>query len=244
MKAVMLAAGVGRRLGIDHPKCLLAFGSKTLLRRHLETLSAHGIHEIVIAVGFRSELIEEEIRASVSSTPVRTVYNARYERGSVLSLWSVRQVLREGDDVLLMDADVLYRPDLLQCLIHSKARNCFLIDRAFEPGDEPVKFCVRDGRPVEFRKRIAAGVVYDFCGESVGFFRFSGSVAARLAERADYYHSAGLHAEPYEEAIRDLVLETPEAFGFEDVSGVPWIEIDFPEDVYRAEREILPRLVD
>lgn len=240
----MLAAGVGRRLGIGHPKCLLAFLSKTLLSRHLEALSAHDIHEIVIAVGFRSELIEEEIRATGSRAPVRTVYNARYEHGSVLSLWAVREVLRAGDGVLLMDADVLYRPDLLQRLIHSRVQNCFLIDRAYEPGNEPVKICVRGGRPVEFRKRIAASVAYDFCGESVGFFRFSGPVAARLAERADYYFSAGLHAEPYEEAIRDLVLETPEAFGFEDVTGVPWIEIDFPEDICRAEREILPRLVD
>ncbi len=45
---------------------------------------------------------------------------------------------------------------------------------------------------------------------------------------------------PYEEIIRDLLLEQPESFGFEDVTGLKWIEIDFPEDIKRANTEILP----
>ena len=52
----------------------------------------------------------------------------------------------------------------------------------------------------------------------------------------------GRYEEPYEEAIRDLLLETPDAFGYEDITGLPWIEIDFPEDIQRAQNEILPQL--
>ena len=48
--------------------------------------------------------------------------------------------------------------------------------------------------------------------------------------------------EPYEEVIRDLLLQTPERFGYEDITGFPWIEIDFPEDLQRAQQDILPRL--
>jgi choline kinase len=48
--------------------------------------------------------------------------------------------------------------------------------------------------------------------------------------------------EPYEEAIRDVLLAEPRQFGYEDVTGLPWIEIDFPEDVKRARDDILPRL--
>jgi choline kinase len=47
----------------------------------------------------------------------------------------------------------------------------------------------------------------------------------------------------YEVAIRDLVLaDRAGEFGVEDVTGLPWIEIDFMEDVARAEAEVLPRL--
>ena len=111
-----------------------------------------------------------------------------------------------------------------------------------EPGEEPVKLCVHDGYLVEFRKQVAPNLAYDFAGESVGFFRFESAIAHRLATHTEQYVADGRHEEPYEEAIRDLLLETPEAFGYEDITGLPWIEIDFPKDIQRAENEILPQL--
>jgi choline kinase len=103
-----------------------------------------------------------------------------------------------------------------------------------------VKLCVRGGTLVEFRKKIDAD--YDFCGESVGFFRFSESVARKLATAAGQYVERRAIMEPYEEAIRDVLLAEPRQFGYEDVTGLPWIEIDFPADVKRARDDILPRL--
>jgi choline kinase len=47
-----------------------------------------------------------------------------------------------------------------------------------------------------------------------------------------------------EDPLRDVILEAPDVFGFEDITGLPWIEIDFPEDVVRARTEVLPRLLD
>jgi choline kinase len=67
-------------------------------------------------------------------------------------------------------------------------------------------------------------------------------MAAALARRCEEYVAAGRLDEPYEEAIRDLLLAAPGEFRVEDVSGLPWIEIDFADDVRRAEAEILPRL--
>jgi choline kinase len=140
-----------------------------------------------------------------------------------------------------MDADVLYDYRLMARLVESRHVNCFLMDREIEPGEEPVKLCVREGRLVDFHK-VARGAC-DYYGESVGFFRLSPPVAARLAARAEAYISGGRRGEWYEEAIRDELVESEAGtFGFEDVTGLPWIEIDFPEDVARARDEILPRL--
>jgi len=47
---------------------------------------------------------------------------------------------------------------------------------------------------------------------------------------------------PLEEAVRDLIRERDHAFDVAEVTGLPWIEIDFPKDIARAEREILPEL--
>ena len=246
MRAVILAAGVGARLGDspDHPpKALLRFGGKSLLARHLEILSACGIGEIVIGVGYRAGLIEAEIASHAVSATVRTVHNTRFRDGSIVTLQCLSPALTAGGEVLVMDADVLYDRRMIERLIASRHANCFLLDRDIEPGEEPMKICVQAGRIVDFHKKIR--VEHEYRGESVGFFRFSPATARSLAERAESYVAAGRTGEMYEEAIRDELLDgTPDAFGFEDVTGLPWIEIDFPEDIARAEREILPRLAD
>ncbi len=86
---------------------------------------------------------------------------------------------------------------------------------------------------------------HDRHGESVGFFRFSPEAASHLATIVAGYVEASRSGEMYEEAIRDLLRAMPpDTFGIEDVTGLPWIEIDFPEDIARAETEVLPRLAD
>ncbi|MBF2005933.1 MAG: phosphocholine cytidylyltransferase family protein [Chlorogloeopsis fritschii C42_A2020_084] len=245
MKAVILAAGVGRRLGKNgqnQPKCLLNFNGKSLLERHLNYLHDLQVDEVAIAVGYQAEKIQDQIQALGVESWVSTVYNPDYTKGSIISLWALREHLKSGEHLLLMDADVLYDRRILERLVKTNISNSFLLDRDFEQGEEPVKLCVRDGYLVEFRKQVAPDLTYDFAGESVGFFRFEGEVALRLAERAEHYVANQRHEEPYEEVIRDLLLETPQAFGYEDITGLSWIEIDFPEDIKRAENEILPQL--
>jgi len=237
MKVVILAAGIGKRLGPNSdnkPKCLLQFNGTSLLRQHLENLSKFGVDEIVIVYGYRKELIDAEIRKIKAGIPVRTVFNPDFTQGSVVSFWHAREVLKSGMDVILMDADVLYDPGILKTLIETPNKNCFLLDRDFEPGDEPVKLCIRNGQLIEFRKQIDKDLVCEDRGESVGFFRFNPEMAAKLADRAQYYIDNGKQAEPYEEVIRDLLLSEQTAFSFEDITGLPWVEIDFPEDINRA----------
>lgn len=243
MRAIILAAGVGARLGDhgDRPKCLLEFDGITLLERHLRNLDAAGIEDVALCTGYQHELLEQAVAQSTRPR-VTTVTNPDFREGSVVSLWTMREALRAGDDILLMDADVLYDPGLLQLLAHAPVHNRFLCDRDFEPGDEPVKICLERGRVVEFRKQLAADLQYDDAGESVGFFSLTSATAAALADITDAFVTAGRRNDPYEEAIRDLVLVQSAAFDVVDVTGIPWVEIDFPEDITRANEQILPRI--
>ena len=247
MRAIILAAGRGQRLQQpEHqqiPKCLLRFGGKTLLERHLLALRECGVSEVVLALGFKRELIEAEIdRMRVTPAP-EIVINPGFELGSVLTVHTAAQPLGRGGEVLLMDADVLYHRQILKALVAGeRAVNRVLMDRDFEPGDEPVKLCLRGAVPVELRKRVAPDLQYDTVGESVGFFRFNEAGARRLTEIVAGYVARGASDMPHEEAVRDLIRERDHAFDVADVTGLPWIEIDFPKDVARAEREILPEL--
>jgi choline kinase len=247
MRAIILAAGRGQRLQQpEHqqiPKCLLRFGGKTLLERHLLALRECGVSEVVLALGFKRELIEAEVdRMRVTPAP-EIVINPGFELGSVLTVHTAAEPLGRGGEVLLMDADVLYHGQILKALVTGeRAVNRVLMDRDFETGDEPVKLCLRGGVPVELRKRIAPDLQYDTVGESVGFFRFVEAGARRLAKIVAGYVARGASDMPHEEAVRDLIRERDHAFEVADVTGLPWIEIDFPDDIARAEREILPEL--
>jgi len=245
LKAVMLAAGLGRRLsgsGREYPpKALLQFGGKSLLERHIEVLRHLGLDELVVVVGYRAELIDAELQRAGAGDFVRTLHNPRFALGSSLSLWAAREVLRAGNEILFMDADVLYHPELMERLLAVPARDCLLLDREFDPGDEPVKLCLSDGAPVEFRK-VLGDVDYDCIGEWPGFLTLSAESAAEVAAALDALEGAGRHEEPYEEAIREVMLAAPERFSGVDISGLPWIEIDFPEDLERAREDVYPRL--
>ncbi len=238
-KAVILAAGISRRLGeVDKPKAMLDFGGATLISRHISILRARGVTDITVVVGFEEGYLREEL-AAAGSPAVAVIVNPDFREGSVVSLWSASSVLRSGAPIVLMDADVLYDARLMSRLLQSEHPNCFLLDREIEPGDEPVKLCIAGNAIVDFRKR--PEVAYEWHGESVGFFRFTAETSAELADRAHDYVTSGRRGMEYEEPIRDMVLNKSQHFGFEDISGLPWTEIDFPEDVVKA-RALLPKL--
>lgn len=236
---ILLAAGVGRRLGDTHdgPKVLLRFDGETLLDRHLAALAANGLTDIGVTIGHEAAALEAAIAGRAA-----TVFNPDYQQGSLVSLWTQRDRLRAGRSVILMDGDVLYPPAMIAQLLGALGEAVLLVDRELEPGDEPVKVCFRGDTIVDFRKR--PDDPGDRHGESVGFFRFSPAMAAALADRCDAYVAAGRTDVEYEEAIRDLILADPAAFTAADVTDLPWTEIDFPEDVDKARAIILPQLVN
>ena len=247
MKALILAAGVGARLfgGDDKasPKSLLRFAGKSLMARHIDNLVSVGVDEIGLVLGYHEEEIREEIQTTGAADKVRFFQNPRFREGSVVSMWTARDLLKEGGDVLFMDADVLYDPKILDRMIAPGGVTSFPYDREFEAGDEPVKLMLSDGRPVEFRK-VPDKVSFDTVGEWVGFIRMTGEFAGAVADQAAKYAVGGdVHA-PYEDAVRDLLLNDfgGTAIGV-DITGLPWIEIDFPEDIERAEKDVLPALL-
>lgn len=246
MHAIILAAGRGNRLAEfnpdGRPKCLLEFGGQSLLARQLDILFGLGIRHVTLVVGYEADLIIDHVGTLVSRPEVAFVYNPAYVKGSVLSLLAAQEAMTSGETVLVLDADVLFHPQIMQRLIESAHQNCYLIDQDFVPGDEPVKIAIHEGQMVEFRKDLPNELEFDTLGESVGFFKFDGDTAAEISGTCASYRSEGLLGAPHEEALRDVLLAQPSAFACEDVSGLPWLEVDFPEDVERAIKQILPAI--
>lgn len=239
MKAIILAAGVGKRLAHAadaRPKCLLQVGGRSLLDRTLVALDAAGVHEAVIVVGYRAERIRAEVGTRSAGVDVRYVHNPRYEQGAILSLWSARAEL--DTDVLVMDADVLFPVRLLQRLVRSPQPNCFLLDAGSVNTGEEQMLLTRGGR-VETIVRGGSGD-YDVIGESVGFLKVGRADAPLLAAILEDHVARGHHEIEHEETFPDFLAQR--RVGFEPVDDLPWTEIDFPEDLEAAKRDVLPAI--
>ncbi|MSO54707.1 MAG: phosphocholine cytidylyltransferase family protein [Rhodospirillales bacterium] len=239
----MLAAGMGRRLsgedGNNPPKALLRFESKSLLARHIEALRTLGVADLTLIVGYRRDDILSELAEVAPPGFVRTIVNPDFQEGSNLSLAKAGEVLTSDATILFMDADVLYHFDILRRLLDSPHNNCLVMDRNLEPGEDPVKICVQDGVLVDFGKTVRAA--HDQIGEWPGFARFSPLLAKSLATNVAALGQQRRDA-PYEDAMHTTFMAAPGAIGIEDITGIPWIEIDFPEDVAHARAIVMRRI--
>ena len=239
MKAIILAAGVGKRLWplTQHrPKCLIELGGRTLLARYLDALAGAGIRQAVIVVGYKQDMIRSAVATDSRGVEVRYLVNEQYQRGSISSLWLARTEL--DDDVLIMDADVLFHREILRRLITSTSPSALLMDETVKQTTEECMVIVRGGRVVGLTKRMPER--YDFAGEGVGFLKVRHADTEALINSLKGHADRGELDMEYEDALLEFFGAV--RVGHEKIGGLPWIEIDFPEDVARAERDILPKL--
>lgn len=241
MKAIILAAGVGKRLktlsnGV--PKCLIPIGGRTLLSRHLDNLAHVGIDQVVLIVGYQHQKIRAATQAENFAGSIRFLMNDQYERGSITSFWAARVEYENENDVIIMDADVLYHPSILRRLVESPLGNALLMDENVQQKTEECMVAVRKGRVISLSKTLPEN--YDSAGEGVGFLKVRREDLPSLAESVGSHIEAGQVDMEYEDALGDFFRKV--FVGCERIGGLPWIEIDFPEDVQRAEAEILPLL--
>jgi phosphoenolpyruvate phosphomutase len=119
MKALILAAGVGRRLGacgIRTPKCLLRIGTETtVLDRQLRSLRAHGVAEVVVAAGHQAERVTQHLQAYDDLSCTVVVVPDHGTTNYIHTLHRCRHLL--DDDVLLLHGDLVFDAALLGPLL-------------------------------------------------------------------------------------------------------------------------------
>jgi choline kinase len=239
MRALILAAGVGKRLWpvTQHkPKCLIEIGGQTLLSRYLEVLASVQIRDVTIVVGYKQEMIRAAVGTQYRGVTISYLVNEEFHRGSISSLWIARSAL--SDDVVIMDADVLFHREILRRLVTSPFTNCLLMDDTVKQTGEECMVVVSGGRVNALSKKMPER--YDVAGEGVGFLKVRRADTAHVIGSLKGYIDRGRWDMEYEDGLLQYFQDVK--VGHEKIGGLPWTEIDFPEDITRAEREILPRL--
>lgn len=239
MKAVILAAGVGKRLWevTQHrPKCLIEIGGRSLLRRYLESLASVGIRRADIVVGYKQEMIRAAVQQDSCGLTVKFLVNEQFHRGSISSLWLARTAL--DDDTIVMDADVLFHQEILRRLVSSPSENARLMDETVKQTGEECMVVVAGGRVIALTKTMPEQ--YDYAGEGVGFLRVRHADTPRVVSSLRGYIDRGAWDMEYEDALLQYFQDV--RVGYERIGGLPWTEVDFIEDIRKAELEVLPRL--
>ena len=239
MKAIILAAGVGKRLWqvTQHrPKCLIEIGGQTLLHRYLTSLRSVGIHSVDMIVGYKQEIIRTAVAVNDSGIRVNFLVNEQFHRGSISSLWIARMAL--DDDAIIMDADVLFHQEILRRLVQSPHENALLMDETVKQTGEECMVVVESGRVIALTKTMP--LHYDYAGEGVGFLKVRHADAPHVVASLKTHVDRDDWQMEYEDALVGFFRDVK--VGHEKIGGLPWTEIDFIEDVAKAEREVLPKL--
>lgn len=221
---VILAAGVGSRLGRPHPKPLtpLADG-ESIMGRALRMLTARfSRHSIHLVVGFKKEMIMEV------QPDVGFIYNQNYgDTNTSKSLLKALTILGPGG-VLWLNGDVVFDEGVLDDLLPYIAMDrSFICVNTASVGDEEVKYTLDEhGYVAQLSKTIVEGAR----GEAVGINYISSEdrpvLTRRLQECDDQdYFERGLELAVEKDGVRIEALDT---------SARPVIEIDFNEDLARA----------
>ncbi len=239
MKAIILAAGVGKRLWQvtkHRPKCLIEIGGRTLLHRSLTALAGVGIRHADVVVGYKQEMIRAAVEGDSCGVTVNFLTNDQFQRGSISSLWAARTAL--DGDAIIMDADVLFHQEILRRLVGSSYENALLMDETVRQTGEECMVVVAEGRVVALTKRMPE--LYDYAGEGVGFLKVKYADMPHLVASLRACIDMEAWNMEYEDGLSEYFSNVK--VGCERIGGLPWIEIDFVEDVRKAELDVLPKL--
>lgn len=207
----------------------------SLVERQIQALHGAGIDDIVIVIGCQAERVRR-----VCGHRITYVENVRYaQTNSMYSLWMARPLLYGG--FVVLNCDVVFHPTLLTDLLTARHENALLLAyrEANQPpyGDEEMKVKVRCGRVVEMSKTMDPA---EADGENLGIVKFGARGAAALVDIMDRLIAGGGVRDWAPRAFSEFAKTRPiYALG---TRGLPWTEIDFPEDYQRALHEVLPAI--
>ena len=240
MKAVILAAGFGSRLGSltkATPKCLIKVNGRRLLDNALECLYQNGIEEVIIVIGYLAEKVKDYLGYQYRSMRLTYVTNKEFHRtNSLYSLWLASEHF--NDDTLLLEGDLFFEESIIKKICQSHNPNIMVVDD-YQPFRQSnaviidengyVKHMVTEKDQAEgfdFTGKLITANMYRFCREFMHEYLVPALKAPLQQNNID---------ELYDTALSEVVNSQSVPILAVSVSGLRWYEIDTPEDLQRAE---------
>ena len=240
MKALMLAAGMGKRLGrytAGNTKCMLKIGDKTLIERACEALYQAGITDFTIVVGYKGDnlkrfLLEECENPIVKKMNLKFIDNDIYDKtNNIYSLYLAKDELLE-DDTILLESDLIYDYDLVKRIVDSKEENVVSVAKYTQWMDGTVIKIGEENNITEFiEKKDFNFNEIDQYYKTVNIYKFSKDFSAKqFVPFLDAYIKAYGENEYYELVLKIIAHLSRSKLKALDVSDLKWYEIDDAQD--------------
>lgn len=219
MKIIILAAGIGSRLGNPFPKPLTALANnKSIMQIQIENLgSQFNIDDIYVVVGFKKDLIMERF------PDLNYIYNPFFDQTNTSK--SLLKALKKmaDEDVLWLNGDVVFDRNLLKVLLPNIERSeSFVAVNTSKVGDEEIKYTLKDQYIYQLSKKVEQGL-----GEAVGINFISAENLPIFIEHLEACSDNDYFEKGLEMAIAADGLKVKAI----DISSYYCKEIDFKEDL-------------
>ena len=239
MKALILAAGFGRRLQPitnEIPKSMIRVCNIPLLENALNILVQYDIAEIGIVVGHKADYIRERIGSVWKNTPIIYFENDRYlETNNVYSLYKAADFC--NDEMLLLECDLFYEKDVIQKLICGQG-DCVILCSKYNPK-------IMDGTAVEIEKEKISSLIlgkwqnkdfdYSKAYKTVNMYKFSKTFVLKYMNLIKWYIQNMGENSYYEKVLGSMIYLQENDFKPVIIDESDWCEIDDAEDLKRAE---------
>ena len=240
MQAIILAAGMGRRLGeftADNTKCMLEVNGVRLIDRMLSQLEALNLDRIVIVTGYEGEKLRNYLNKKYPNKSIVFVDNPIYDKtNNIYSLWLARGYMAE-EDTLLLESDLIFDDSILSAAVNAEYPNVALVAKYQTWMDGTMVRINDENNIVNFIPKVA------FKYEDVPYYYKTVNVYRLSKEFCRNHYLPFLEAyikvlgenEYYEQVLRVITLIDTANIKALPVGNAPWYEIDDVQDLRIAE---------
>ena len=240
MQAIILAAGMGERLGEltrHNTKCMVEINGVKLIDRLLRQLSEVELQRIIIVAGYYGERLQQHVGAIYNNIPVKYVHNVVYDKtNNIYSLALAINYLQE-DDTLLVESDLIFEDGLFKLVVDDPFPNLAIVAK-YEPWMDGTMVKLNEERDIinfVLKKNFEYGEIESYY-KTVNIYKFSKefSVSTYIPFLEAYTKARG-NNEYYEQVLRVITL-----LEYCDLKALPldnqrWYEIDDVQDLNIAE---------
>lgn len=240
MQAIILAAGMGRRLGEftrNNTKCMLEVNGVRLIDRLLGQLSRLDLKRVVIVVGYERENLKTYLGEEYNGLKIEYVENPIYDKtNNIYSLSLAKQQLVE-DDTLLIESDLIFEDSLFDMILACEDRNVALVDKYESWMDGTMVRLDEDRNIVNFiPKKAFKYSDIDYYYKTVNIYKFSKEFSSNIyMPFLEAYTRALGNNEYYEQVLRVITLIDSCDLKALPLTGQKWYEIDDVQDLRIAE---------